>query len=347
VLFALSCLTFGQAQVTADLPNNAVGFLYNNGTGNLSWSPTDSWVVSAPAPSFSPPTGSISSGSTVTASCPEGATCYASLNGSTLASSCANVLTTATTVYARCEQAGTKPTNATASYSISNPSGGGGGGGGGGTGNSPEFGGELYNFASNSTSTPPGTCSLLSNVPAGDRVVVIGTEDGPEYHIVGVTDSKGNSYTQMIYYNNSGGYEVSQQSIWSAPVTTALTTSDTITIKWSGSGLWRSYAVDIVYITGTASTGEPNATAENNAYMYSPAITVPGTTTAANTIVLGTLAANSFTWTPGSGWTAFRMNAVNINYYYFYKVLTSAGSEDPAGTGATAGQFSGVWAAFQ
>jgi hypothetical protein len=342
VLFSLSYLSLAQAQ-QPDLPSNAVGFLYNNGTGTLSWSVTDSWGVSAPTPSFSPAAGEISSGSTVTASCPGDTNCYASLDGITLAPSCSNAVTSNTTVYARCEQAGKKPTNAIASYTISNGS----GGEGPPVGTVPAFGGELFNFASGSTSTPPGICSLWTDVPVGATVVVIGQEDGPEYHIVGITDSKGNNYTQDIYYNNAAGYQVIQQSMWSAPVTTALTTLDTITIRWSGTGLWRSYALDIVYITGAAYTGQPDGNAANNAYMYSPTVRVPGTTSAANTIVLGTLAANSFAWTPAPNWTAYRTNAININYYFFYKVLNSAGSLDPAGGGATGGQYSGVWTAFK
>jgi len=339
----LSNLSVALAQTSSSttLPSDSMGFLYNNGTGTLSWSAgtTDGWVVSAPTPNFSPVAGSVTSGTTVTASCPEPAVCYASLDGVTLASSCSNVVTADTTMYARCEQAGAKPANASASYTI----------GGAPPPNSGvlAFGAELFNYSSGSTSTPPGICTLSSAVPVGATVVLVGMQDANDYHITAVTDSQGNSYGQRLWFNNSGGYQVSEQSIWSAPVTRPLTTNDTITITWSGSGLWRAYAVSIVYFTGSSSGGLVDSTATHNAYMYNSSVTIPGTTSSGNTIVIGTLATNDFVWTPGPGWTVYRSDATNIHYYFYYKVLTAAGSADPGGAGASFNTYAGAWAAFR
>jgi hypothetical protein len=46
------------------------------------------------------------------------------------------------------------------------------------------FGGEVYHFASASTNSPPGRCTLSSAIPASGRVVVLAAEDGNDYHVV-------------------------------------------------------------------------------------------------------------------------------------------------------------------
>jgi len=211
----------------------------------------------------------------------------------------------------------------------------------------PSFGSELCNFASNSTLTPPGACSLTGSVPAGATMVVMAAEDGNDYHVANVTDSRGNTYSQALYYHNTN-FQPTEQSIWYAYVTHPLTRRDYVRVKWSASiTLYKSFAVNVAYITGVAQSGQPDSVAENNAYMYTTAVTIPGTTVAPNTIVIGFIAANDFVWTIGSGWTIYRSNNVNIYYDFFYQVLSSAGSTDPAGTGPAANTYSGVWAAFK
>src|SRR5208337_1342780 len=128
----------------------------------------------------------------------------------------------------------------------------------------PTFGTEIYSFGSGSTNSPPGTCSINSNVSVGQRVVVIATDDGNAYSVTGVTDTKGNSYSQMLYYRNTN-YESSNICIWSAYITTALTAGkDTITVGWNSVSSWNAFAISIVTLNNTAQTGQPDSTAENN-----------------------------------------------------------------------------------
>ena len=118
----------------------------------------------------------------------------------------------------------------------------------------PAFGGELYHFTTGTSSTdlPPGTISLSSGVPAGDTIVVLGMDDGNVYHITGVTDSGGNTYSQAVYYNNTG-YQPDNQSIWFAPVTTPLTASDTVTIAWGpASTTYQAFNISVIYLTEVA-----------------------------------------------------------------------------------------------
>jgi len=212
----------------------------------------------------------------------------------------------------------------------------------------PTFGSQIFSYGAASTNTPPGACAITANVSAGQRIVVLAMEDGNDWHVSGVTDSKGNSYSQMIYYANTN-YSASNQSIWSAYVTTPLVAgTDTITITWSSSpsGSWRGYAISIVTLNNTQQAGQPDSTAENNAYGYSNTVSIPGTTVAASTIAVGFLTANYFVWTIGSG-TIYESLTENVYYDFFYHVNSSAGAFNPGGTGCQSQTYSGVWAAFK
>jgi len=212
---------------------------------------------------------------------------------------------------------------------------------------SPSFGSEIFSYNTGSTNSPPGKCSITANVAVGQRIVVIAMIDGNDYHVSAVTDSKGNSYSQMINYNNTN-FQNCIQTIWSAYATGALTAgTDTITITWSPSTTgWRAYAIGIVTLNNTQSTGQPDSTAENNAYMYTTAVSVPGTTVAANTVSVGLVAANNFAWSIRTG-TIYDKKVSNIQYLFFYHVNTSAGVYNPRGTGPAHNTYSGIWAAFK
>ena len=214
----------------------------------------------------------------------------------------------------------------------------------------PSFGAEIFSYGVYSTNSPPGTCPITGNVAVGQRIVVIAMEDGTDRNISGVTDSQGNSYTPVIYYNNTN-FSPGNQIIWSAYATSALTAgADTINITWSSQMAgWNAYAISIVTLNNTQPAGQPDSTAENNAYGYAffnNGVSVPGTTVAANTVSVGLVAANNFPWTIGSG-TIYDNMQRNIHYEFFYHVNTSAGPYDPGGTGSLYNTYSGIWAAFK
>jgi len=218
----------------------------------------------------------------------------------------------------------------------------------GGTPPGPAFGSQIFSYGAASTNTPPGICAITANVSAGQRIVVLAMEDGLDWHVSNVTDSQGNSYSQTVYYSNYG-FCAGNESIWSAYVTNPLTAgTDTITITWSSSpsAAWRGYAISIVTLNNTQPTGQPDSAAQNNAYGYSNAVSVPGTTVATNSITVGMLAANYFVWTIGSG-TIYQNFPENIYYNFFYNVNTSAGAFDPGGIGALHNTYSGIWATFK
>src|SRR5208337_2534183 len=94
--------------------------------------------------------------------------------------------------------------------------------------------------------------------------------------------------------------------IWSAYITTALTAGkDTITVGWNSVSSWNAFAISIVTLNNTAQTGQPDSTAQNNAYGYSTGVTIPGNTVAANTVIVGLNNCNNFVWNIGSGWNIY------------------------------------------
>ena len=211
----------------------------------------------------------------------------------------------------------------------------------------PTFGGEIYSFVNSSTNTPPGICRTSSNVSLGQRVVVIAVNDGPHY-IGGVTDTRGNTYSQMLWYDNRN-FSPGNISIWSAFVTTPLTaSSDTITITWdSAIADWTAYAVSIAAVNNTAQCGQPDSTGQNNAYMYSGVISIPGRTVSQNTVIVGAVMANEFVWKPHREWTIYDSKTSNIHYDFFYGTVSSSGHQSPGGTGPPHNTFAGAWVAFR
>jgi hypothetical protein len=110
--------------------------------------------------------------------------------------------------------------------------------------------------------------------------------------------------------------------------------------------LYRSYGISIMHLTGTAQSGQPDAKAQSNAYLRTPGVTVPGKVVKSPTIVVGVLLANNFEWEIGNG-TVYDSQRVNIYYDFFFKVLTSGGPYDPAGSATPVpATYASAWASF-
>jgi hypothetical protein len=155
--------------------------------------------------------------------------------------------------------------------------------------------------ATSVSATPPGA------VTTGDRMVVeVGIWNSKHSTATGVTDSAGNTYTEVSHFLASDGTE---QSIWTAPVTAGggtrpvvkATTGATADIgvsvlEYSGlSSAAGAAAVDQVR-TGSATAGSGTTTVSSGA-------TAP--TTAAGELAIGFYTDSGFgdSLTAGSGWT--------------------------------------------
>lgn len=116
-------------------------------------------------------------------------------------------------------------------------------------------------------------------IPVGSMSVVLTSTD---YDITSITDSGGNTYTEQAELLNS----VRDMRIWSAPVTTALAVSDTVTLNYDS--VWYTGRQLEVHEVANASVVDVVATLNTYNTTHAPT----ATTTAATTIV-GFLTGNS------------------------------------------------------
>lgn len=132
------------------------------------------------------------------------------------------------------------------------------------------------------------TATLTSGISnaTGNRAFLIvslaGTPPATAF-VTGVTDTKSNSWTVDGVWQDGNGYGV---VICSAPVTTTLTTSDTLTITWSSSNYTvRTYILG--YGTGCATGAGPTDTsAHNNTFGTNVTISA---TAAAHTLLIAAI----------------------------------------------------------
>jgi len=145
-----------------------------------------------------------------------------------------------------------------------------------------------------------------SAVTAGDRMVVeVGVWNSSHVTASSVTDSAGNSYTELTHFTASDGTEL---SVWTAPITAGGGTRPTITAKagstadigvaaleYAGLSAAAGSAVLDVQAHATGTTGAA-ATVSSGA---------PPATTGSGELAIGFYADSGFgdTLTPGSGYT--------------------------------------------
>ena len=152
----------------------------------------------------------------------------------------------------------------------------------------------------------------------------------------------------MGVYQDPEGFQPTFHAIWSAYVDHPLTAGvDTISLTWTPTpNASRAYGISIVTINGSKRDSQPDSSAHNNGYVYAPgAVTIPGTTTASKTLIIGGNTCNRVEWQIGAGWTIYRQIYTNIFYNFFYKIVT-AGPQDPGGTSSVNGTYRGLWVAF-
>jgi hypothetical protein len=161
--------------------------------------------------------------------------------------------------------------------------------------------------------TAHGTGSSMSATPAGsittgNRLIVeIGIWNSQHATAKSVTDTAGNTYTELAHFTASEGTE---QSVWTAPVTAGGGTKPTITATASSSADIGFAALEYSGMSIAAGTGAVDQLATATGTTGSSAGTVSsGATPAAtssNELALGFYADSGFgdTLTAGTSWTA-------------------------------------------
>lgn len=207
-------------------------------------------------------------------------------------------------------------------------------------GSAPAFDSEVARTTPTFASGASQIFALLAGVSTGKRIViVVGYDTGVT--ITSVTDSQGNAYSVDANVNaSSGGASV---GIASAPVTTALTILDTITVNFSGSFAgWRG-AVGVTLTNTTAL----DVTATQSTPTTTPSA---GATTSAPTAIIGAIVSpnTSFTVTVPDG----TMDGAVYNYNdgaiaVLYKNAGSAGAQTIGGTISPLSHTGTIFAAYK
>jgi len=209
---------------------------------------------------------------------------------------------------------------------------------------SPAFAAQLQTF--NIFGGPSYVITLTGPVSVGQRVVVLAGNFESTDSITGVTDSEGNTYTVHIASQlvNSCGLSV---GIASANVTTALVSGDTITVTLASAST-NYVAGSVSLLNNCAASGQPDSYAANDANSYT--ISVPGTTVAGQTAIIGIAGEYAGTSTGSPTWTritpAPSASYGSINLECFYINATSSGTQNPdLPTSATV--WGAAWVAFK
>ena len=143
-------------------------------------------------------------------------------------------------------------------------------------------------------------------VTVGDRLIVqVGVWSSANATTSAVTDSAGNTYTELVAFTAS---DHTQMSVWSAPVTAGGGTKPTVTVTASGSADIGASVVEYSGLSTASGTGavDQSKTATGNT---GGAATVGSGATAATTagpeLAVGFYADSGFgdSLTAGSGWT--------------------------------------------
>lgn len=198
---------------------------------------------------------------------------------------------------------------------------------------SPAFGAEVYHLNELAAAIPTTIGPITAGVAVGQRAVVMIMLDDVTGTISSITDPRGNTYHQDSFFGTSCTNGNTDQWTYSANVTTALQSGDSFTITWSvNPNTSRFWDFDVVYLTGTASSGQPDSTTTcGSVNSFPPPITATQTTVATNTEILCNGWFNNATWTIGTG-TIYRSTAGNVVYAYSDYAKSSAGTYAPGGT---------------
>ena len=186
------------------------------------------------------------------------------------------------------------------------------------------------------------TVKPTAAVTTGDRLVVeVGVWSVAAATTGSVTDSAGDTYTELTHFTASDGTEL---SVWSAPVTSGGGTIPTVTAKPTGSA---DVGVAVLEYSGVSSVGgasvvdvQSHATGKTGS-AGSVAAGATSPTTAAGELALGFYADSGFgdTLTAGAGFTS-RVNVSNVSDMELLaeeQVVSAAGATPNAtfGTGAS------------
>ena len=179
-----------------------------------------------------------------------------------------------------------------------------------------------------------------SVITAGDRMVVeVGVWSSSGATASGVTDSAGNTYTELTHFKASDNTEL---SVWSAPVTAGGGTKPTITVRATATADIGMTALEYAGLSAAGGTSVLDVSATKSGTTSSASTVSSGATpaaTAGNELAIGFYADSGFgdTLTAGTGWTG----RVNVSPAPDMELLAE---DQPAGLGAAPAATAGTGA---
>lgn len=192
-------------------------------------------------------------------------------------------------------------------------------------------------------------------VPVGNTVIVaVNLYTAGNTITVSVADSKGNTYTNNADVTNTGG--PTRAIIFSAPVTTALTTTSTVTVTFSRTVTYANMSVFQVSGLLAASPVDKTATNTNNSGSTAATVGPTATTTQSDELLIGAFGLDINTGSPtmaaGTGYTALPTNVQSGGWgiYPEYQTVSATGAYSATGTFAPAADvadWSGVLVAYK
>jgi hypothetical protein len=190
------------------------------------------------------------------------------------------------------------------------------------------------------------TFNFAQNVAAGN-FLVIHYENGTTFTnlITSVTDN-GCGGTWVVVNDPTTASQ--GQGIAYTQCPNGATTSNQITLNWTGTNFNYKWG-DLVEYSGIATSSPVDGSAawKNDAFTGS-AVTVPITTANASDLISCKVYTQAvIAYTVAGGFTESGTQALNGTHWYEYRVVSSTGTYDPAGTMASAGNYHGACIAFK
>jgi hypothetical protein len=212
-----------------------------------------------------------------------------------------------------------------------------------------------FNDLSNAVSSGfTSVVKLTQDIESGQTAVILmGWEATAGTAISSVTDSRGHAWkiqsSQLIS-------TVHQQAFLSAYISDGLFANDTITLTWTVSRPAFTSAPGmsgtLLSLTGGDASNTPHLLIKGNSYGTS--VNLPGTTTLANTLLVGILQTEQNKIYSNSNWTQLgeadklgqSQHTVGLANIYLYAWAQDTGTYNPGGNYSPISSYDGIWAAF-
>jgi hypothetical protein len=182
--------------------------------------------------------------------------------------------------------------------------------------------------------------TMDANTTAGNRLVLLVTNE--DALVTAVSDSKGNTWSKLTDLSTTGGGHFS--NAWTAHLTAALTTSDTITVTKVNAGD-RPTGATAIEVSGVTSAADPKdvAVATNSGTGTSCSTGTSGTTTQNDCLAVGvwdnnnakTFSAQTNSFTEVADFGTLAGGAGTPHHSIAYKVLTATGTQECTATRST------------